>query len=1226
MEAGTLNTFGTKSRSPIKNLPEDAEDLLHDMCNLVRQGLVERLKQLIRERLDETHVLINTVADAELSCLHQAARRHDLECVKTLIEYGKADVNLKAKDGLTPLHFAAKYEKILPKDQPRKKSVPMTSLVRNAHNINEPSNEIFDEIIQYLYRSGANLEKPDQNGMTALHYAASRNNLSAARQLIMLGAYLECKDNENMTPLLLAVRDNHLDAVQMLLNAGTNGLTVDRYGCNILHHACHNGDVHVLDFLQTYLSKTHGSDCTVGMLNSVNNKGQTPVHLAILSKSAEITEICIQLGADLSIQTNKGESVLHLAARSGNIQVAEMLLDRGSAVNAIDNEGRTPIFDAIQCDHPYLMEVLLHSGAKIDHLDKEEITPLLLAAKLGRLEICRILLDLRASVDVEDKRWRTPLHLAVEGKHRDLVELLQNTEEGYALIEREDIGQNRPIHAAVRTGSLAVTKFLLDAGANVIVKNANEHTPLHVAAIYGRFGIVELLLTRTPLVAYERDEDGNYAVHLAAKHGFTQVLKVILERTHQLDERNTSGWTPLTFAAGYNRPECVKLLIDQGAKIDSMDKSNMTPLFMACRGGHVDVVNLLLDAGADPGLCVTMYHKQYAGWNALDIAIDANQFACVQAILKSNMWESALRNETYENRVTVNTPLRKMISDMPAAAEIALSRCIQRNSAPRHAADHAITFKFEFLDDCMGVDETRSRLFGKIGAHESDMKSLLATEDIEHNNDEVTANSGGLKEHFVLDSPAKTKQNQVVKVHKMKRVHPVKEMLLNDREDLLNHQLVLALLAFKWSRFCFLYYGGLVAYVLFLCLFSAFMLQTQPPYMFYPEKNMTTVEICELLRNTSTKAYSYHITVPKYGVLVLSVICLLLEISQFVRARLRYITLGNLLEVTIYSLALCTTTDTNWCMHETGLRAKWQWATGSVGIFLAWVNLLLFIRSGLKVGIFVIMFVVVMKTFAKFFLVFSPFLFAFALSFHALLANQIPFRDLKNAVVKTFGMVIGELDTNTIIFERFESTDVEKQVYFATITYIIFVGFISIMSIVMMNLLVGLAVDDIKGVQRKAQFKRQEMRIELIFSAESLLSRFGRKTSTLRNYIYRPNNPSGYLSRMFHRFYVQSMKTAKEIAEIQFDDDEVEVTTTRKSPEKRLEEIQAQIVQLARTMNQLVDRVNSGAFSSQLEGNIQPRMWSNKRVVACSGTTERRADPIKRLAVDDDLDEEPVQF
>ncbi|TGZ70747.1 hypothetical protein CRM22_003019, partial [Opisthorchis felineus] len=99
------------------------------------------------------------------------------------------------------------------------------------------------------------------------------------------------------------------------------------------------------------------------------------------------------------------------------------------------------------------------------------------------------------------------------------------------------------------------------------------------------------------------------------------------------------------------------------------------------------------------------------------------------------------------------------------------------------------------------------------------------------------------------------------------------------------------------------------------------MLQTQPPYMFYPEENMTTVEICELLRNTSTKAYSYHIAVPKYGVLFLSIVCLLLEIFQFVRARLRYITLGNLLEVTIYSLALCTTSDTDWCMYETGLRA-----------------------------------------------------------------------------------------------------------------------------------------------------------------------------------------------------------------------------------------------------------------------------------------------------------------
>nr|QQY02543.1 transient receptor potential cation channel 2 [Cryptocotyle lingua] len=1222
MDPHRLKSFSANQR-PRRELAENDEVLLHDMFNLIRQGLAEGLRQIVWERRDEASALINIVDDAEFSCLHQAARRHDLECVKTLIEEGKADVNLKTKDGLTPLHFAAKYEPIRSNEQLRKKSIPMVEVMDIAHNINETKCEVFDAVIQYLHQSGANIEEPDQNGMTALHYAASRNNLAAANQLIALGANLECKDNEDMTPLLLAVRDNQLPAVRILLEAGANGLTMDRYECNILHHACHNGEVDVLECIRSHFDNVYGSDCVLKLLNSTNKKGQTPVHLAILSKAVTITEMCIAWGADMSIQTIRGESVLHLAARSGNEQILQLLLDCGSLVNAIDHDRRTPIFCAVERNHPMLTEMLLQNGADINHLDKEEITPLLLAAKLGRLDICRVLFDHNASVDVEDKRWRTPLHLAVEGKHRDIVELvLDNTEDGETLLEKEDIRQNRPIHLAVRTGSLAVTNFLMDYGANVIVKNANEHTPLHVAAMHGRFGIVQLLLKRSPLVAYERDEDGNYPIHLAAKHGFTQVLKVILEQTQQIHERNGSGWTPLMFAAAYNRPECVKLLIEKGAKLNWLDKSNITPLFLACRGGHVDVVNLLLDAGADPGIRVTKYHNQYAGWNALDIAIDANQFACVQAILKSEMWQSGLRNETYENQDTVNTPLRKMICDMPAAAEIALSRCIQRNTAPKHSAEHTVTFNFEFLDDCAALEDDRNQLFNQLKAYGPEKKSLLAKDSSDIDDDPEKQN--GVENAFMLYHLEK-KAKGTMEAGNRRRVHPVKEMLVSDREDLLNHQLVLALLAFKWSRLCFLYYGQLIAYVLFLCLFSAFMLQTQPPYMFYPGENKSIDEICQLLRNTSTKAYLHHIQVPKYGVLLLSVVCLLLEIFQLIRAKLRYFTLDNLLEVSIYTLALCTVVDTNWCMHQTGLRANWQWATGSAGIFLAWVNLLLFMRSGLKVGIFVIMFVVVMKTFAKFFLVFSPFVLAFALSFHALLANQIPFRDLKNAVVKTFGMVIGELDTSAMMFERFESAEVEKQVYFEGITYIIFVVFVSLMSIVMMNLLVGLAVDDIKGVQRKATFMRQEMRIELLFSAESLLSRFGRKTYALRNYVYRPNNPGGYLDRLFHRFYIQSTKTVKEVAEIQLDDDEQEVATTRKSPEKRLEEIQAQIVQLARTMNQLVDRVNCGPSISSDETEVR-MMARGVQPTARRMGPRAPSTPIQRLAVDDDLDQEPIQF
>ncbi|KAF6768366.1 hypothetical protein AHF37_07257 [Paragonimus kellicotti] len=277
------------------------------------------------------------------------------------------------------------------------------------------------------------------------------------------------------------------------------------------------------------------------------------------------------------------------------------------------------------------------------------MTPLLLAAGLGKCAICELLIGNDVSVSVEDKQWKTPLMLAVEGKHLPVVQRLLGTTDGPALLEWEDMSHNRPLHSAVRTGSLAITSYLIQQGANIMVKNSQEHTPLHVAAIYGRFGIAQKLIEQTPIVAYERDEDGNYAVHLAAKHGFPQVLKKLIEHAGQTHERNGFGWTPLTFSASFNQLDCVKLLLDEGAQVNTKDKSNITPLFLACRGGHLDVVNKLLDAGADPGVRVSPDHEQYAGWNALDMAVDARKMMCVQAILKSRAWMSGLRNETYEN-------------------------------------------------------------------------------------------------------------------------------------------------------------------------------------------------------------------------------------------------------------------------------------------------------------------------------------------------------------------------------------------------------------------------------------------------------------------------------------------------------------------------------------------------------------------------------------------------
>ncbi|OON16391.1 hypothetical protein X801_07797, partial [Opisthorchis viverrini] len=77
--------------------------------------------------------------------------------------------------------------------------------------------------------------------------------------------------------------------------------------------------------------------------------------------------------------------------------------------------------------------------------------------------------------------------------------------------------------------------------------------------------------------------------------------------------------------------------------------------------------------------------------------------------------------------------------------------------------------------------------------------------------------------------------------------------------------------------------------------------------------------------------------------------------------------------------------------------------------------------------------------------------------------------------------------------QQFSSTESSDAIFFGSLTYALFLTFLIVMTIVIMNLLVGLAVDDIKGVQNQASVKRLAMQIQLILDIESILPHWLRK-------------------------------------------------------------------------------------------------------------------------------------
>jgi ankyrin repeat protein len=123
-------------------------------------------------------------------------------------------------------------------------------------------------------------------------------------------------------------------------------------------------------------------------------------------------------------------------------------------------------------------------------------------------------------------------------------------------------------------------------------------------------------------------------LYLAACHGYTNTVRVLLKHGASMEYTSLSGRNPLHKAALEGHTETVKAILEESQiNIDFTSESKFTLLYLAVLGGNHDTVKLLLEEGADPSMGIPDTYTGDDQWTPLLAATDDGFKKCIRLLL-----------------------------------------------------------------------------------------------------------------------------------------------------------------------------------------------------------------------------------------------------------------------------------------------------------------------------------------------------------------------------------------------------------------------------------------------------------------------------------------------------------------------------------------------------------------------------------------------------------------
>jgi ankyrin repeat protein len=445
-------------------------------------------------------------------------------------------------------------------------------------------------------------------------------NIDAVRTLLKQKLDVNGPQGDGATALHWAVHLDDAAVVDLLIGAGARANAANDTGATPLHLACTNRNGRIVERLLTA-----GANPNAALLN-----GETVLMTCAAAGDLTSMKALLARGAEVNAkEPAHDQTALMWAASQKHPDVVAALIEKGANVKARSRAYTQTVTSEVtqRAGREELNYTVTRGGS----------TPLLFAARVGDVESARILLAAGADANDVLPNGMSALVEAAHSGHQEVgILLLENGADPNAAA----IGYTA-LHAAVLRGGLALVKGLLAHGANPnlpltrgtpVRRNSEDYelpatlmgsTPYLLAAKFLEVDIMRALASGgadprlpmktgvTPLMAAA----GVGAVAAADRRGLSvldggrmedesrvlEAVRVALELGGDVNAANQAGDTALHGAAGLGYNSVVQFLVEHGASLGQKNRRGQTALG-SIAGRKGDGVTATDRAGQTPGM------------------------------------------------------------------------------------------------------------------------------------------------------------------------------------------------------------------------------------------------------------------------------------------------------------------------------------------------------------------------------------------------------------------------------------------------------------------------------------------------------------------------------------------------------------------------------------------------------------------------------------------------